>query len=183
MRGCLPRYDYDADHSVTASRVVCVLREDPERVSWTRTKYAETTKGTWDAYQGVDKVRRKKFSPPPKPVIAGSLRLDQMGAFLYDTGDIVCTGRVSDESVPANKSRGANATVIVRAYAGIQGKDDEELNGAAMVWRQERRLWVRNGLPRTVSLLPTGAGTQIGLKRHFDEITHLELELRYDKGR
>ena len=182
VRCCLPVYAYDEDRSSSAGRVVCVLVEDPVQVSWPRTKFAKATDGSVVAVEAADKVRRKKFSPPPKPVVVGSVRLDQMGVFLYDTGDIQCTGRIVDESPPGDKRRGVNTTVIVRAYAGIQAKE-EGLNGATMVWHKEGQLWVRNGLASTVSLLPSSVPSQIALRRHFDEITHLELELRYDKGR
>ena len=152
------------------------------RISWPRTRFAKGTDGSVVAIEGADKVRRKKFSPPPKPVVAGSVRLDQLGVFIYDTGDIECTGRIVDQSTPANKPRGVNATIVVRAYAGIPAKD-EGLNGSTMIWHEQRPLWVRNRLPQVVSLLPSTLGTQAGLKRHFDEITHLEMEVRYEKGR
>lgn len=184
VRGCLPVYNYHQDHAGAAGSVVCVLVEDPVKVSWPRTRFSRTTAGGLVATEGVDQVRRKKFSPPPEPVTAGPVRLDQIGVFLYDTGDIVCTGRIADQTVLKDKEkpRGVNATIIIRAYAGIQANQGG-LNGAAMVWRREKRLWARNGLPDVVSLLPSSVGSHAELQRHFGEITHLELELRYEKGR
>jgi len=56
---------------------------------------------------------------------------------------------------------------------------------AYVVWESERRVWVSRARPETVSLVNPRKTflDQATLRRHFDEITHIEVELQYQRDR
>ena len=53
---------------------------------------------------------------------------------------------------------------------------------AYRVWSSERKFWVSRGRPQQVTLAEHGEPVS-GLRHHFDQITHLEVELEYQRDR
>lgn len=53
---------------------------------------------------------------------------------------------------------------------------------AYRVWSSERKFWVSRGRPQHVTLAEHGEPVS-GLRHHFDQITHLEVELEYQRDR
>ena len=54
---------------------------------------------------------------------------------------------------------------------------------AYVVWRSEHKLWVSRGRPHYISLVPENDFPDKKLINYFGEITHLEVELEYQRDR
>ncbi len=127
------------------------------------------------------------------------LVLDQLGLSLDKNGRLYATGRFTHTGGDGGLI-GANVTVRIRAYVAHTAAAAPAITTAAdlpvatpnrvtrlppdayRVWSCERKFWVSRGRPQYVSL--DNPGEPLGaLRHHFDEITHLEVELEYERDR
>jgi hypothetical protein len=129
-------------------------------------------------------VQRKKFHLRATSLTADQVNLGQIGLAIYDTGDIVATGRLAHDGGPNGDLRANFVRVHLRAYAGLPNRADAAgLTDAPVVWACEHRFWVKRGRPKTVSLVPPTASQSSQLRCHFEKITHLEVELQCQRDR
>jgi hypothetical protein len=123
------------------------------------------------------------------------------------TRQVVATGRITHDGGDGGLV-GSNVTIRLRAYVShvaAQASGVSDLQAittgdfplaspnevsrlppdAFMVWSSEQRVWIPRGGPHSLSLVPTGENfPNFGqLIHHFDEITHLEVEMEYRPDR
>lgn len=199
-RGSLPHYGYGhdlqrfrdsafavADPGVTTrwleenlvgERIVCGGREKVRQVP--RPLIPEGRKPQLERF-----ARRKPFHFTTGSLSANNVTLEQVGLSIYDTGNIAASGRISHDGGPNGSVAGANVTLRLRAYAApVAGTADGRLPlNSPLVWESSCTLWVSRNQPRVVSLTPPGQNYWPILRRQFDEITHLEVELEAQQDR
>lgn len=154
-RCTIPDYAYSSDHRSVAGEIAFK---------------ADTTSGSV-----------KRFNTTKPPLTVEHLQLDRIGLRLDDQGQFVFSGRITHsgpEDLP-----GSAVTVRLRAYSAATAAGDELLD-APVLWKsQAHYVWVRRGEPRRVRIAMTGKNETTDLKRYYQEITHIEVELRYHEGR
>ncbi|HWB14734.1 MAG TPA: hypothetical protein VG826_36260 [Pirellulales bacterium] len=186
----VPSYRYGFDDPRHFIRVVAVASvEQPTAVAGL-TSHAGRT------------VQRKVFKLPLSTVpVATSdpIQLSRMSLAIYDNGQIVATGQIDHNGGPYKAIQGNNVVVRLRAFAGTP-QFTGPLDNAPMLWQTERTLWATRDRPQMISLVPlpgdpcrAGSATELtvppeasfdeAIRQHFNEITHLEIELEYRNDR
>jgi hypothetical protein len=125
-------------------------------------------------------VSRKKFHFPASSLDVENVSLSQVGLFLYQSGQIVATGRIFHNGGPFGDVLGNRVTIRVRAYAGPQ-EMGVPFADAPMLWQWDHDMWARRGASQLISFAPDYPEPL--LRRHFNEITHIEVELEYRNDR
>ncbi len=133
----------------------------------------------------VDGLQRKPFHFRATALKVDHLLLDQVGLVIYkDQGKLVATGRITHSGGDGGLI-GNNVTIRIRAYAAASADPTQIPPDAVVVWESEHNLWVSRGRPQHISLVPTPKylpeSEKLGLV--FDQITHLEIELEYQRDR
>ncbi len=184
-RCSVPGYAYTHDDREVSKRVIAV--GDPiTRVTWrhpTRT------------------VRSRSFHFPVRALVTDQVKLETVGLILYSDGKLSATGRLINDGGPDGDLKGNRVIVRIQAFTAMEAQQGELAN-APVVWQSEQRLWVSRDKPQMTSLV--GDGNRVGfrhcdgatrtrqmgkmadlsrLRQHFDEITHLEVELAYRDDR
>lgn len=163
----IPNYDYNSDHRTATQHVVLNLVV-------TRPLNADNQHSTLANGE-------KRFHMEEKALTLEHLQLDRVGLSIDDLGHCFFTGQITHKG--SEDLRGSKVTVRLRAYSA-QPEDREQLVDAPVVWESEAySAWVRRGEPHRVTFAPAGNIGMIKLKRHYSEITHVEVELRYHEGR
>lgn len=152
-------------------------------------------------------AKKKPFHLRATALTIDHIRLDEVGLTLYEsTGQLLASGRLTHSGGDGGLI-GNNVTVRVHVYVAkptvalrlesslpeietplivTSPNDVDQIPpDAYRVCTCERKLWVSRGRPQHVSLVdPIGmAEHQKVLRRHFGEITHLKLELEYQRDR
>lgn len=144
-------------------------------------------------------VQRKVFALALPALTNDQLHLSRISLALYDNGQIVATGKLEHDGSPNRAIQGNNVTIRVRAFASTP-QFKGELNNAPMLWQTERKIWATRNRPQMVSLVPLPGDrfTEHSamrynvppessfdelIRQHFNEITHLEIELEYRRDR
>ncbi len=183
VRCCLPPGRYADDHDRTRDSLLGVVPADMQTgdaVTWLEDGVPRPSIQL--GYGVAWGVHRKKPDFASKSLTAGLVKLDQIAAAVYDTGRIACTGKISHTGPADGDSLGKNVTIRVRAYAGPTGQNPQLLN-APMVWESRADLWIRRADTRVVSLVPKQSHPSSELRRYFQEITHVEVELQSNEDR
>ena len=136
------------------------------------------------------------------------ITLDQVGLSLYrsevpyPSAQLFATGRISHNGGDGGLI-GNNVTIRVRAFASptaataLQTETNVELPiatpnqvtqippDACVVWSSENHIWVDRGGPHAISLVPQGEKFLDceKLYDYFADITHLQVELEYQRDR
>ena len=187
----VPAYRYGHDDPRHFIRVVAIASVDqPALIKGLTSNNAGRT------------VRRKIFTVPLPAVPVATpdpIHLSRMSLAIYDNGQIVATGQIDHNGGPYGAIQGNNVVIRLRGYAGTP-QFTGPLNNAPMLWQTERALWVTRNRPMMISLIPLPSDRhETGLLReftappeqsfdetirqHFEEITHLEIELEYRNDR
>ena len=122
---------------------------------------------------------RKPFPVKLNALQADHVRLENIGLSLYATGDFIATGTLNHDGGPDGSLQGNHVTIRLRAYAGVPGV--ENVANAVVVWETTRRTWVSKNRPQLVEI--RSRAKNVPLRRHFEEISHVELELEYTRDR
>jgi hypothetical protein len=189
-RRALPAYRYGFDDVRAAGNLVAIASVDqPAPVAGLK----------FGPPKDAPAVKRKVFAAPLPALVVDRLQLSRISLAIYDSGQIVATGLLRHDGGPYGSIQGNNVTIRLRAFAGTP-QFAGELNGAPMLWQTERQLWISRNRPQMISLIPlpgdlAGKNAAIPfhvpaecsfdelLRRHFNEITHLEIELEYRHDR
>ena len=191
------------------TRTKCCLTHDYSDSRWPFTvpRYVRKTviavAATDPTLAGKD---RKPFHFRATALELDQLRLDQVGLFLdRTTCQLHATGRITHEGGDGGLI-GNNIIVRVRAYAsptgltvpgGITSVGDTAVlvatpnevtripPDAYRVWESKHETWVSRGGPHHIRLAPDAdiGWARAVLKEHFDDITHIEVELAYQRDR
>lgn len=152
-------------------------------------------------------IKKKPFHLRATALTIDHLTLDEVGLTLYgSSGQLFASGRFTHSGGDGGLI-GNNVTVRIHAYVAhpttalrlesslaeienqITVTSPNDVNqippDAFRVCTCERKLWVSRGRPQHVSLVDPTRMTenQLKLRRHFDEITHIKLELEYQRDR
>jgi hypothetical protein len=200
-QGCLPRHHYghdllrfrDRGLAVADPVVLCIWHEEnivgqeficshgkPYSIGTVEPLVPDNRK-----LELVRNVRRKPFHFTSASLAANNVRLEQVGISVYDTGQISASGRLSHDGGPDGSLAGANLTLYLRAYAApvVPVTAGALPINAPLVWESRHKLWISRNRPQVVSLIPPDAGYSPLLRRHFEQITHLEVELEAQRDR
>lgn len=130
-------------------------------------------------------MARKSFHFTRDSLVAQHTTLQQVGMTLWSNGSLVATGRISHDGGPDGSRVGANVTLIVRAYAApVSDRLPDELPlNTPMLWQSRHRLWVSRHQPQVISLTEAHPTQATVLRRNFNQITHLEVELEAERDR
>ncbi len=171
----LPFYDYHQGVERIRDRAVAIA--DP-------TFFEEWLPTDREATE-VRQVARKPFHFTRTSLVAHHATLQQVGLTVWSNGAIVATGRISHDGGPDGSLAGANVTIILRAYAApVTDHPGPELPiNTPMIWESRRRLWVSRHQPEVISLTGTNPTYAEVLRRNFNQITHLEVELEAERDR
>lgn len=133
----------------------------------------------------VRPMARKSFHFTRDSLVAQHTTLQQVGMTLWSNGSLVATGRISHDGGPDGSRVGANVTLIVRAYAApVSDRLPDELPlNTPMLWQSRHRLWVSRHQPQVISLTEAHPTQATVLRRNFNQITHLEVELEAERDR
>ncbi len=162
-RCCLPKHNYGAD---------------TPRFSAIEFAVAEPATGTAARL-------RKPFQFRATSLEVDHLRLEQIGLVLYQTdGRLVATGRITHSGGDGGLI-GNNVTIRIRAFVAASNDPTRIPPDAVAIWTTEHELWVPRGGPQAIELVPTSKQLHQSerLKAHFEDITHLEVELNYRRDR
>lgn len=125
-------------------------------------------------------VRRKTFAPTQPAITAEHVTLDRIGLTIYETGHVACTGLISHSGGPDGLVRGSNVCIKVRGYSVNRLTSPTRPNGS-LHFETLKTLRATQECVDAVSLTPTECSETI--RRHFDEITHLEVILESRRSR
>lgn len=122
----------------------------------------------------------KRFHVPVSAVKTDRVHLEKVGMAITETGEAIFTGSLNHNGGVDGGLHGSNVNIHVRAFSGTPGA--ESIADAIMVWDHSESFWVWKNRPQSIRF---GASPDEGkqLKRFFQEITHLELELEYEIDR
>jgi hypothetical protein len=125
-------------------------------------------------------VRRKSFAPKQPGITAEHVTLSRIGLAIYETGHITCTGMISQSGGPDGLVRGNDVTVRVRGY-GINRLTSPTVPNGPLHFESRSSCRVMRGDSEAISLVPCECSETV--RRHFDEIVHLEviLESRHSR--
>ncbi|MEM0925599.1 MAG: hypothetical protein AAGJ83_06145, partial [Planctomycetota bacterium] len=95
-------------------------------------------------------------------------------------GGQLATGNPDEDSVP--NGNGEEITVVLNATPNEVTRIPPD---SYRVWDSKYETWVSRGGPHHIHLAPDAVdlGSQRTLRDHFEEITHIELELAYQRDR
>lgn len=179
-RCCVPAYRYGHDELTVRGRVVAIA--DPARtVTWQREE-TRSVNGVNQKLIAEEQIQRKPFHFPAASLTVDHISLDRVGLAIYSNGNITATGRVAHNGGPNGELAGNAVAIRLRVYAGRTGSR-AELADAPMIWHTSTNFWVRRDVPEVISLTSSFSSEQATLRRHFNEITHLEVELIYQRDR
>lgn len=144
-------------------------------------------------------VRQKQFVPQSATLDVKHVRLDRISLTLDDSGRATCTAQITHNETNTD-IQGDRVIIRIRAFAGVPRHANVDA-GAPMLWETTRSLWVSRGERKMISLLPGertlphifGGQTRVTshddccvtakIEEHFQNITHLELDLEYGRER
>lgn len=192
---CLPLHHYGHDDQrLTASTIAAA----PAGGTTTVNQFTGETDAKGDLKPKM--VQKKIFTPLVPSLTVAHVGFSKLSLSIYNTGVAECTGTISNSGGPQGALMGSNVTIYLRAYAGVP-QHPNVANAAPMLWETTHKLWVSRGPSQAISLLPgtatttylngdrisfTAGGTSSlreEVRRRFDQITHLEVELQYHKDR
>jgi len=179
-RCCVPAYNYRHDEATVRGSVVAIA--DPARTVTWRREETRSVNGVNQKVIGEEQIQRKPFHFPAASLTVDHISLDRVGLAIYSNGKITATGRVAHTGGSNGELAGNAVAIRLRAYAGQAGSR-AELADAPMIWHTSARSWVRRDVPEVISLTSLSNSDQATLRRHFNEITHLEVELIYQRDR
>jgi hypothetical protein len=128
-------------------------------------------------------VQRKPFHFTQASLTVEHIRLEQVGLSIYDTGNLFASGKMTHDGGPDGGLQGSNVLIHLRAYAAPVKQLGQLPINSAVVWQSSHRVWVHRGPSQVVSLTCFGGLRDPGIRRHFNEITHLQVELEYQPDR
>ncbi len=176
----LPFYDYAEDHDRVAKSMIAAA-DAPEPANW----FEPRAPGTEKPGEHVVKwtVRRKRFHFPARSLTVDHVKLEQIGLALYDAGVLQCSGRITHSGGRDGSLQSSCVVLRLRAYAAPP-QTVVPLADAPVVWESsEQRVRVRRGQPVFTSLVSDREANCPTLGAHFEDITHLEVELRVQRDR
>jgi hypothetical protein len=177
---CIRPYRYG--HDSLRSRDTVVAIADPTRdIIWLN-EGTQTVEGVNREVLVEKTVRQKPFHFPALSLTAGPITLDRVGLRIYNTGDIEATGRISHDGGPDGGLLGGNGTIRLHAYTGRPGNRAEPAD-SPVVWGSECHFWVSANRPSVIHLTPVECPDTSVIRRQFNQITHLEVELEYQGDR
>lgn len=162
-RCCVPKHDYGYDTP----------------------RFGATKFAVANAAVGQGGLQRKPFHFRATALKVDHLQLDQVGLAIYKAeGKLVATGRITHSGGDGGLI-GNNVTIRIRAYVASSADTFQIPPDAVVVWESEQNLWVSRGRPQYISLVPAPnyLPQSKQLKLHFDEITHLDVEMEYRRDR
>ena len=129
---------------------------------------------------GADRriVRRKSFHLQAPVLQFGPFALKQVGFVVYETGEVEAGGLISHDGGPFGRLHGGQAIVRVRAFSA--GNSDRPAANAAQLWSAEASRWISRGAE---TRMPFAIASYGELATHFDEITHIQVNLGARKDR
>lgn len=162
--GIPSRYHFDRGGTVTEQSAMSALASEDMVFQ----------KGKLGSYS----VDRKRFGFEEPALEADPVTVSGVGVAIYSTGQIVATGALTHAGEPQARPAGTEVTVRIRAYAASTPEAARVAN-APVFWEASRTLWVRPGTKRRFSF---SAELAPELRRHFHEVSHLELNLQLRKS-
>lgn len=129
------------------------------------------------------KPQRKPFHVRALALTAGPAKLEQLALSITDTGHVDSSGRLTHDGGPDGSLLGSKVTIRLRAFAAVAPDAERLPPDAPLVWQSQQTLWVARNQPATISLAPTLHAHAPELRRHFNEITHFEVELAAQQDR
>lgn len=138
-----------------------------------------------NAAVGPEGQQRKPFHFRAIALTVDQLQLDQIGLAIYESEErIIATGRITHNGGDGGLI-GNNVTIRVRAYVASSPDSNQIPPDAVVIWQSERKIWVSRDRPEFISLVPASKylPQPTKLARHFDEITHLEVEMEFKRDR
>lgn len=130
-----------------------------------------------------DGNNRRSFHFRATSIKVNHLQLDQIGLALDSDGQLVTSGRFTHSGGDGGQL-GNNVTIRIRAFVGSSADPNQIPPDAVAVWSSECSLWVPRGQKHS-ALIPSGKNAYHSedLKRNFERITHLEVEMEYRRDR
>ena len=122
---------------------------------------------------------RRDFPFANRNVAAGDFRLEQTGVSLYDTGEIVATGTISNTGEP--HADGLSRNVSVRLFAYGRTATNKEPPDGPLFWQSVAAFRIEPRQSAAVNLCRSVCHTE--LLRHFQDIEFVRVQLEYDKPR
>lgn len=187
-RCCLPRYNYGHDTPRSRETALAVADAVETNNSWRElnlSNIAQTQRNRLNYGRPIStvpvKVLRKPFHVEAESITARHATLEQIGIAIYENGHLESNGRISHDGGPNAGLLGGNVVIRLRAFAAHPV--GRELLDPTVVWSSEHRVWVAREKPRMVSLVPPHAEPPAAVRRFFDRITHIEVELEYEQDR
>lgn len=180
-RRCLPggKYGHDVDRFGNA----VIAAADPVRdVVWQETE-AETVNGATRHVTRPLTVQLKPFSIRVSGIEVDHITLDQIGLHLYSTGKLVATGRIRHDGGPDAVLRSNQVAIRLHAYTAIGDRVEMDLADTPAVWSSQKELRVSQGRPNVIQLTPAAQAVYPKLRLHFNQITHIKVELDYRRDR
>ncbi len=124
-------------------------------------------------------MRRKTFAPDEKKAALQiqDVTLQQLGLAIYETGEIAATGSITLQLSDPPGKIGKQVLIEIRGFGATPSGLPDPPNGP-MHFRLTHCVWLSSGQESTISLV--GVNKDDSIRRHFDEITHLQIKL-YDR--
>jgi len=125
-------------------------------------------------------IRRRAFAPLNPSLVVAPMHLDRIALAIYETGELACTGLISHDGGPNGLVRGNSVEIRVRGYGQNRLTSTSAPNGP-LLFECRQPCWVSRGEVTAVSLTP--ADWCEAARRHFDEITFVEVNLEVRQSR
>jgi hypothetical protein len=172
------------DDGIVIDNLIAIA-DRPQTVSWLANELV-TVNGVTRQVTAERPVQFIPFHAREGGITLDCAQLDQIALNLYSSGELLATGRLTHRDLPDQVTLGHHVIVRLWAYTAYP-RDREGLVDPLMdtpaVWTCSRRFWVSRGRSLVVRLTPPNEGMATLLQRHFNQITHIKVELEYQQDR
>ena len=120
---------------------------------------------------------RRDFPFENRSVAVGNFKLEQIGVSLYETGEIIATGTISNTAEPPADGMPRNVSVRLQAFGRTAG--DKKSPDGPLHWQSIAAYKLGPGQSAAVKLCRTVCSSAVC--RHFNEIHFVRVQLEYRK--
>ncbi len=110
------------------------------------------------------------------PVVNDQVRIDFPSAVAYDDGEFIFSGILVHDGGPFGALKGNWVTVSIRGLADQTNEGVPPSMPAPVVWETSERVWASKDTPIRLAI---GVPDCKAAARHYNELTHIEVQLEY----
>ncbi len=116
-----------------------------------------------------------------KALATDRVELNTIGIEVLSSGEVLFTGILNHNGGVDGGLRGSEVTVRARIHTGVL--EQGTVQGAPILLETNHRFWVFKNQPKTIDFGKLSKSDSNRVKRFFNRITHVEIELEHTVNR